>query len=400
MKLILALIAAVTLASLAIVALALGLKRRHMDRWLASYLIRSMGRRRHRGPTHVLLCIADHYEPRWGEAPSDVARSRVQAWAREYPRLFSGFRDSDGRPPRHTFFFPAEEYEPEHLDALASLCRAGFGEVEVHLHHDGDTSANLRKTLLEFKETLSRRHGLLARDPQTGEPVYAFIHGNWALDNSRPDGRWCGVNDELDALRETGCYADFTMPSAPSPTQTRTINSLYYAVDDPDRPKSHDRGIALGSAPRPERSLMMIQGPLTLDWKRRRVENGCIQGNQPAHIDRLDAWISAGVRVPSRPDWFFVKLYTHGATEENQHALLGPPMVAFHQGLARRAKSDPSFHFHYVTAREMYNLARAAEAGWEGTVDEARDRGLTWRSGRSPADDPDPKPLEPGVTPA
>jgi hypothetical protein len=26
-----------------------------------------------------------------------------------------------------------------------------------------------------------------------------------------------------------------------------------------------------------------------------------------------------------------------------------------------------------VTAREMYNLARAAEAGWEGTVAGARD---------------------------
>jgi hypothetical protein len=32
-----------------------------------------------------------------------------------------------------------------------------------------------------------------------------------------------------------------------------------------------------------------------------------------------------------------------------------------------------------VTAREMYNLARAAEAGWKGTVDEARDLELAWQ---------------------
>ena len=72
---------------------------------------------------------------------------------------------------------------------------------------------------------MAERHGLLSRDRYTGEVGYGFIHGNWALDNSRPDGRMCGVDNELDVLRETGCYADFTLPSAPSPTQTRKINS-------------------------------------------------------------------------------------------------------------------------------------------------------------------------------
>jgi hypothetical protein len=41
--------------------------------------------------------------------------------------------------------------------------------------------------------------------------------------------------------------------------------------------------------------------------------------------------------------------------------------------LARRAADDPYFRYHYVTAREMFNLVKAAEAGWEGSVDEARD---------------------------
>ena len=87
----------------------------------------------------------------------------------------------------------------------------------------------------------------------TGEVKYGFIHGNWALDNSLPDGKHCGVNNELDVLRETGCYADFTLPSAPSPAQTRTINRIYYAIDDPLRPKSHDTGVPVGSGPAPER---------------------------------------------------------------------------------------------------------------------------------------------------
>src|SRR4029078_10711953 len=168
------------------------------------------------------------------------AAARVARWVEEYPRRFERFRDADGRPPQHAYFSPEEEYEPEFLDAVAGLCRAGFGEVEIHLHHDGDTADDLRRKLESFKRLLADRHGLLSRDRATGELAYGFIHGNWALENSRPDGRWCGVNNELDILRETGCYADFTMPSAPDPAQTRKINSIYYAVDDPARPKSHD----------------------------------------------------------------------------------------------------------------------------------------------------------------
>ena len=183
------------------------------------------------------------------------------------------------------------------------------------------------------------------------------------------------------------------MPSAPEPTQTqtRTINSIYYAVDDPIRPKSHDRGTRAGTVPPLANAMLLIQGPLVLDWRGRkwgmipRIENGCIQGNQPATIERLDAWLKAGVRVPTRPDWFFVKLHTHGAPESNQQVLLGEPMVRFHEELAQRSRVNPNFHFHYVTAREMYNLVRAAEVGWQGTVAETRDYELVFNGATGPA---------------
>lgn len=357
-------------------------RRRGIGLWVFSGLIRPG--KAGRGEVHLLLCLADHYEPYWNGASREIADGRVERWVREYPELFAGFRDSDGRPPRHTFFYPIDQYDPGHVDALAGLCRAGFGEIEVHLHHHDDSAENLGATLLAHKELMARRHGIGVRDRITGDLTYAFIHGDWALDNSRPDGRCCGVDNELDVLRETGCYADLTMPSYPSPTQTRKVNSLYYAVDDPNRPKSHDLGIDVGSRPAPVDSLLMIQGPLVLDWNRRaggllpRVENGCIQGNQAATIARLGAWLKAKVRVPTRPDWYFVKLHTHGAPEANQRVLLGDPMVEFHRALALRAEADPSFHFHYVTAREMVNLVKAAEVGWRGSVDAARDFQLVW----------------------
>jgi hypothetical protein len=361
------------------------LRRRSLDRWLVPYVLQTAKRRPplHGETVHLLLCIADHFEPKWGNAPPDLARARVQRWVEEYPQRFGNLRDSDGRPPRHTFFYPLEDYEPTYLDALAGLCRRGFGEVEVQLHHDGDTALGLREKLLAYKQVLAG-HGLLSQHRETGELAYGFIHGNWALDNSRPDGRWCGVNNELDVLRETGCYADFTLPSAPSPTQTRKINSIYYAQDIPRRPKSHDWGVDVGAVPAPSGALMLIQGPLLLDWSRRkwrfvpRIENGCIQASQPASLERLPLWLKARVQVPTRPDWFFVKLHTHGAPEANQQVLLGEPMVRFHRALAERASEDTNFHVHYVSAREMFNLVRAAEAGWKGSIAEARDYRLHW----------------------
>jgi hypothetical protein len=362
------------------------LRNRGLDTWLLSYVggWRKRGLPRRGDAVHLLLCIADHYEPKRGNASAAVADERVQYWLDNYPRLLGNFRDSDGRPPRHTFFYPQDEYEARHVDALASLCRAGYGEVEVHLHHDNDTAAGLRLKLESFKQILAEKHGLLCRRRDTGQLAYGFIHGNWALDNSRPDGRMCGVNNELDVLRETGCYADFTMPSCPSPCQTRKINSIYYAVDDPERPKSHDTGSDAGHGTCPKNSLLLIQGPLLFNWSHRkwgvipRVENGCIQGTQAPTMARLDLWLRARVQMPSRPDWYFVKLFMHGAKDQDRRVVLGEPMVRFHEALARRAAEDANFHFHYVTAREMANLVRAAENGWSGDVEGARDFELVW----------------------
>ena len=129
---------------------------------------------------------------------------------------------------------------------------------------------------------------------------------------------------------------------------------------------------------------MLVQGPLALNWRQRkwgllpRLENGCLQASQPPSLRRLWRWLQAAVQVPTRPDWYFVKLHAHGALERDHNTLLGAPMIKFHQALARHAHKYPHFHYHYVTAREMYNLAKAAEAGWQGSVAAVLDYELLW----------------------
>lgn len=360
-------------------ALVAGLWRRHAFIWLPRWCLRELVREPvPPGATiDVMFCFVDHFEPRWGGAGEATEDERVRRWVDGYPRLCAGVRDADGCSPRHSFFFPSEEYRPRHIDALASLCRRGYGEIEIHLHHDNDTAAGLRANLGTFLEQL-RGHGALPQDA-AGAPRWAFVHGNWALDNSRPDGRWCGVNDELSVLAEMGCYADFTLPSAPSPTQTSTVNSIYYATDDPCRPKSHDRGEPVRVGGKPSGHLMIIQGPLGLRISRRgrlpklAIENGDIRANNPPWPERVDAWVRAGIAVRGRPEWVFVKVHTHGTQDGDMDMLLGNPVRDMYRYLATRYNDGQHYRVHFVTAREMYNIVKAAEAGLEGDAGRYRD---------------------------
>lgn len=353
------------------------LKSRNMQIWILAYLRRERPQKTE-GPRHILFCFVDHYEPMWGGAGYEQECARVKRWMDDYPKLADKHRDSDGRKPTHCFFYPEEEYREEHLTALTDLCRRGYGEIDVHLHHDNDTSDGLREKLNSFRETLHKRHDALSLN-DAGEPVYGFIHGNWCLDNARPDGRYCGVNDELRVLKATGCYVDYTLPAAPDPSQTRKINSIYYATDDPARPRSHDDGEDVRVGGSPEGDLMLIQGPLMLNWRDRklglipRIENSDIRGGQPPLPYRTDLWVEANVHVKGRPEWVFVKIHTHGTQEDSMDTLLGEPMDRMYSDLETRYNDGSNFVLHYVTAREMYNIARAAEGGESGNPNDYRD---------------------------
>jgi hypothetical protein len=370
--------ALVLLAGIAVVAR--DLHRKNVFLWLGSYL---RGQWRAESPAQgvvdVLFCFVDHFEPKWNGGAGEVAVRRVQDWVSRYSRIASRYRDHDGLPPVHSFFFPEEEYERGYIDDLVTLCRQRYGEIEVHLHHDRDTELGLRSKLRSFVDTLVRDHDALPTDPRTGKPAWCFIHGNWALDNSLPGGAWCGVDNELRILGEEGCYADFTLPSAPSPAQTSMINSLYYAEDDPCRPKSHDTGTPVRVGGKASGDLMIIQGPLGMMWKNRkwglipRIENADVRRTSPPTPARIDEWVRTGVHVRGRPEWVFVKVHTHGAPEPEAEAMLGSTLAPMFEHLQQAYNDGVRYRLHYVSAREMYNIAKAAEAGMSGDPGAHRD---------------------------
>lgn len=355
------------------------LRAKNLHTWLGGYAIDAVRRAlrpRPVGPRHLMFALCDHFEPLWKRAPPEQGRDRVRAWSGGYERSFGEFRDADGRPPRHSFFYPGEQYSPEYLESLAELARAGFGEVEVHLHHDGDTAATLRRSLDQALSDFGR-HGHISRDG-AGCPRWAFIHGNWCLANARRDGRWCGVDAELPLLFEAGCYADFTFPSAPDESQPNIVNQIYWPIGDLGARRSYQRGkrARVGEVMRDR--LLMIQGPIALARRAAavpvRIESSGLDARTPPTPERVDTWVAQDIHVEGRPEWVFVKVHTHGAPERNAASLLGPEGRRLHEYLAARYNDGRRWILHYVTAREMYNIAVAAMEGATGDPTAYRDR--------------------------
>lgn len=237
------------------------------------------------------------------------------------------------------------------LESLAEMSRQGIADVEVHIHHDGEGREDFIERVGGFCDLLAARHGLLRR--VGGQLRFGFIHGNWALDNSLPGGRCCGLNDEITILRNLGCYADFTMPSGPSPSQARTINTLYWCTDVPERPKSYDRGIAVMKGKARTGDLLMIPGPLGLRWKGQllpRMETGELAAYDQPTPYRARRWFDLAPRVGEHS---FLKLYTHGAQDSNLKLLLNGGLRDLFPVIEDEAMKQ-QIKVHYVSAWQMY----------------------------------------------
>lgn len=336
------------------------------DLWLPGYVAHLLERRAPpAGTRHVLFLFVDHYEPdHYAREKPEQGASLNREWLSSYRALADRHRDSYGRRPQHTWFYAAEQRNGAVMRELSRAVYDGYGEIELHWHHRDDTNETFPPKLADHLAWFNSFGALV---DARGKVSFGFIHGKWALDNSWTPER-CGVNRELDLLKRAGCFGDFTFPAAGLPVQPRTVNAIYYATDD-DGPKSYDGGVAAAAGRRGE-GLLVLEGPLGLRWRWHVTEAAGVEDADGPTSDRVDDWVSAGIGVVGRPEWIFVKVHTHGI--QSRRAVLGDAADRMYRHLEERYGRAP-YRLHYVTAREAYNVVRAAEAGRTGDPDQYRD---------------------------
>jgi hypothetical protein len=71
-----------------------------------------------------------------------------------------------------------------------------------------------------------------------------------------------------------------------------------------------------------------------------------------------------------------VKAYTHGATDKEAEYLLAEGLDELWGALEAESR-EAVYRLHYVTARELYNIVKAAEEGMTGDPSTYRNYRLT-----------------------
>lgn len=344
--------------------------KKNMQYWLIPYLKWEFTKdKTNNKPKHIMFLICDHFEP--------TTLKNMKNWTSRWPDIVKGHKDADGVIPQYTWFYFLDGYKAEVLKELSKLPKMGMGEIEVHLHHSNDTPKTFREKLRRAKREYQKVGALITID---GKEHFAYIAGNWALDNSviTEDGRnRSGVNSELIILNEEGCYSDFTFPNL-NMAMPEMINTIYYATDDPKKPKSYNTGVPVTVGGKKVGDLMIFEGPLSInikDWRHiiyPAINTANIQASNPPLPIRVDEWIRVGVHVKGKADWIFVKCHTHGAHPPIREMLLSSAMKDMFSYFEKKYNDGINYVLHYVTAREAYNIVKAAEAGKNGNPNEYR----------------------------
>lgn len=336
------------------------------------------------GLTHIMFIFADYYEP--------TKQEQLTPWITDYPQMASKHKDADGYAPKHTWFLSNTGKDRAlFLEGLSNVAYDGYGEIELDFHHgtkddtNNDNTETTRGALnLYFNQ--AKKYGAMITAEVNPQTRFGFFHGYWALDNSHYDNwtdpsnparRYCGVNEELKLLNELGVYADFTFPAWRS-MEPKKRDSIFYAKDDAD-PKSYDkpenvRDVEVGEAPFGD--IMIIEGPkMDNNIEIYEGENAVIVN--PATIQRMDQWVSHKVSVEGKPDWIFVKVHTQSARSiesvRGKNVLVGQIADKFFTDIEEKYNDGVNYKLHYVTAREAYNIIKAAEAGMIGDPNKYRD---------------------------
>lgn len=143
--------------------------------------------------------------------------------------------------------------------------------------------------------------------------------------------------------------------------------------------KGHNNGLDVSAGGKEWGDLMMIQGPLALNWSSRkysvipRIENSDISERNPGSLERVRLWEGQHIHVKGRPEWIFIKVHCHGGQRRDMDALLGRKAEELLTALEGLFRDQEDCRLHYITGRECYNIIKAAESNEKGNPSKFRD---------------------------
>ncbi|MBU0984395.1 MAG: hypothetical protein KKA42_11030, partial [candidate division Zixibacteria bacterium] len=341
--------------------------------WLSDYTFNSPTMGDIEGVVDIVFFMPDHWEPGNNQ---DI----LNAWMTDYRALAEKHIDADGYKLKHDWYYPIDQFHSQEVESLVVLCSEGLGDIGVQLHHRDDTPESVRRKYSDGIDSLQTYGALITED---GVCRFSFVHGNWALDNSRLEhGRnFCGVNNEMEILMDLGCFADVTFPSMTQLSQPKAVNKLFYARDD-ENPKSYDNWTRSSTSYKPgPDELAFLCGPMMIDWTDWRfkthptIEDGCLYYEIPTTLHRFEVWLKAWIHVEGQPNWVFVRPFTHGATLKGDgfDNILGKNIDQMLTDVEAKYNDGKKYRIHYMTTREAYNVMKAAEAGHNGNPNDYRD---------------------------
>jgi hypothetical protein len=280
--------------------------------------------------------------------------------------LCARYIDNDSQQFKLTMF---AESDSSLLRRLSYLSEAGACEVEYMLNpKSGVDSVIDRKIATEIG--LLNKFGWGVTTQREVSFAVMRVDGG-----SRPAS--CDRN-ELEILRGAGCYADLTCASRRSMDQWSLMNTVAMLQPKLNSMNSRNSARELVAGKLGRGSVLTVNSPLVIafrrgKWYRPYLDDGIL--SVPEHPDpaRVDSWIRANVHVRGQPNWLFIKIEIADFVETMSDRVFLQSLNEMLSFFGYAYGDGVRYRLHFASARETYNIARAAEAGREGDAGEYRD---------------------------
>ncbi len=277
--------------------------------------------------------------------------------------------DSDGREFQLTFACPGRNPDSTTLHMLTEYCRRGLGEVEYLIPWDYSSEESMRE---ELEQGLRRFNSRGWMNTVGSEVRFAVVRERNSGEREEAD-----LRRQASVLSDLGCYADMSFPGVRSSRPQSRVNTMFMVSSADNEPYNESDELRAGRLGKG--GLLVIEGPFLIDWTdwrltlRPYVEDGHLSPEAPPDPGRVDSWIRANVHVIGQPNWIFVKLTIDGLSNATSARSLRHSLDRSLMYLEEVCNDDEMYRLHYVTAREMYNVAMAAQALKNGNAGLFRD---------------------------